>query len=65
MNDWRIFRPAIWLGMLGIAIMLLVSPIYIGVAVVGAAIGVGLRTETSRRRLARGAPPRRGRRRKR
>ena len=61
MNDWRVFRPAIWLGMVGIAIMILVSPIYIGAAVVGGAIGMGLRVQTSRRRIARGQPARRPR----
>jgi hypothetical protein len=59
MDDWRAFRPAIWLGMLAIAVMLLVAPVYIGAALLGGAIGVGLRIQTSRRRIARGAPPRR------
>jgi hypothetical protein len=49
-GDWRAFRPAIWLAMLGIALVLLVSPPLIGVAVVGGAIGVGLRIERRRRR---------------
>jgi hypothetical protein len=62
MSDWRVFRPAIWLVMLGIALMLLVTPVYIGAAVVGGALGVGLRIETGRRRVARGAPARRRRR---
>ena len=62
MSDWRVFRPAIWLVMLGIALMLLLSPVYIGAAVVGGAIGVGLRIEARRRRIARGTPPRRRRR---
>ncbi len=48
--------------MLGIALMLLLSPVYIGAAVVGGAIGVGLRIEARRRRIARGTPPRRRRR---
>jgi hypothetical protein len=63
MQDWRAFRPAIWLAMLGAALMLLVTPVYIGAAVVGGALGVGLRIEAGRRRIARGAPPRRRRRR--
>jgi hypothetical protein len=62
MQDWRVFRPAIWLAMLGVALMLLVTPVYIGAAVVGGALGVGLRIETGRRRIARGAPARRRRR---
>jgi hypothetical protein len=60
-NDWRIFRPAIWLAMLGIALMLLVSPVYIGAAAVGGAIGVGVKIESGRRRIARGEPPQRPR----
>lgn len=61
MNDWRAFRPAIWLGMLGVALILLIEPVYLGAAVIGAAIGIGLRIETSRRRASRGLPPRRRR----
>ena len=64
MSDWRVFRPAIWLAMLGIALMLLIAPVYIGAVFVGAAIGMGLRIETGRRRIARGAPPRHPRRRR-
>jgi hypothetical protein len=48
--------------MLGIAIMLVLS-FYIGLAVVGGAIGMGARIQTSRRRLAAGRPVRRPRRR--
>ena len=62
MQDWRVFRPAIWLAMLGVALMLLLTPVYIGAAVVGGAIGVGVRIQTGRRRIARGAPPKRRRR---
>jgi len=61
-EDWRVFRPAIWVGMLGIAIMLVLS-LYIGLAVVGGAIGIGARIQISRRRLAAGRPVRRPRRR--
>lgn len=49
MNDWRRFRPAIWLAMLGIAIMLLVNPFYWGAPFIGAAIGVALRILRRRR----------------
>jgi hypothetical protein len=62
-TGWRVFRPAIWLAMVGIALMLLISPAYIGAAPVGAAIGIALKIETSRRRVARGLPPQRRRRR--
>jgi hypothetical protein len=61
-DDWRVFRPAIWVGMLGIAMMLVFS-FYIGLAVIGGAIGMGARIQTSRRRLAAGRPVRRPRRR--
>ncbi len=54
MQDWRIFRPAIWLAMLGIALMLLLTPAFIGAAVIGGAIGIALKIETSRRRMAPG-----------
>jgi uncharacterized membrane protein len=63
MNDWRMFRPAIWLAMLGIAVMLLVAPFYLGAVLLGAAIGVALRIEQGRRRLARAQPTRRPRKR--
>jgi hypothetical protein len=61
MDDWRVFRPAIWLAMLGVAAMLLIAPVYIGATAVGGAIGVALRVQTARRRVARGLPPRRSR----
>ena len=61
-SDWRMFRPAIWLAMLGIALMLLISPPYIGVVLIGAAIGVGIRIERRRRGAE---PPARARRRRR
>ena len=53
MNDWRMFRPAIWLAMLGVAVMLLVAPFYLGAVLVGAAVGIALRIEQGRRRVAR------------
>jgi hypothetical protein len=48
-QDWRMYRPAIWLAMLGVALILLVSPPYIGAAVVGGGIGIGLRIALGRR----------------
>lgn len=48
-GDWRRFRPAIWLAMFGIALALLVNPPYIGVGVIGGAIGIGLRIRFARR----------------
>ncbi len=48
-QDWRVYRPAIWLAMLGVAVMLLVTPSWIGAAPIGAAIGVALRIRRRRR----------------
>lgn len=58
-GDWRDFRPAIWLAMLGVAVALLVSPWYFGAVFVGAAIGAGIRINQRRRRgqLPPGRPP--------
>jgi hypothetical protein len=47
-----VFRPAIWLVMLGIGLLLVVNG-YLGIAVIGAGIGTGARIETRRRRLHR------------
>lgn len=63
MQDWRVYRPAIWMAMIGIALILLITPAYLGAAVLGGAIGIALRIETGRRRVARGLPPQRPRRR--
>jgi hypothetical protein len=49
-GDWRIWRPAIWLAMLGVAVMLLVTPAFIGAIFLGAAIGAAIRIEQRRRR---------------
>jgi hypothetical protein len=57
MPDWRLFRPAIWMAMVGIALMLLITPAYFGAAVLGAAVGIALKIQNSRRRIARGLPP--------
>ena len=51
-GDWRDFRPAIWLAMLGVAVMLLVSPFYWGALFIGAAIGAAIRIQQRRRRIA-------------
>ena len=51
-GDWRDYRPAIWLTMLGIAVMLLFSPFYIGALFIGAAIGAAIRINQRRRRAA-------------
>jgi hypothetical protein len=59
-GNWRAFRPAIWLAMLGIALLLLVAPAFIGAAVIGFGIGIAVRVEGRRRRPE---PPQRARRR--
>jgi hypothetical protein len=51
-GDWRDFRPAIWLAMLGVAVMLLVAPFYFGAVFLGAAIGAAIRIRQRRRRRA-------------
>jgi hypothetical protein len=53
-GDWRIWRPAIWLAMLGVAVILLVNPAYIGAIFIGAAVGVAFRIDQRRRRGASG-----------
>jgi hypothetical protein len=52
-GDWRDFRPAIWLAMLGVALVLLINPPYIGAIFIGAGIGLGIRVAGRRRRLQR------------
>jgi hypothetical protein len=49
-GDWRDYRPAIWLVMVGIAVMLLVNPWFIGAIFFGAAIGVAAKVHRGRRR---------------
>ena len=51
-GDWRDFRPAIWCAMLGLAVIIVVRPAYIGAVFLGAAIGLAIRIEQRRRRVA-------------
>jgi hypothetical protein len=51
-GDWREWRPAIWLAMLGVAVMLLFSPFYLGAVFIGAAGGAAIRIHQRRRRRA-------------
>ena len=62
-GDWRDYRPAIWLAMLGIAAALLLGSALYAAPFLGAAIGVSVRIVQARRRVARGLPPGRRRRR--
>jgi hypothetical protein len=48
-GDWRDYRPAIWLTMLGIAVALLVTPAYLSAILFGAAIGAAIRIRQRRR----------------
>jgi hypothetical protein len=49
MGDWRDFRPAIWLAMLGVGLAFLISPPYVGAVFLGAAIGAAIRISQRRR----------------
>jgi hypothetical protein len=55
-NDWKIWRPAIWLTMIAIAVALLFNPWYFAAIPLGMAIGVAIRIEQKRRRAAAAAP---------
>ena len=59
-GDWRDWRPAIWLAMIGVAVMVLVQPFYFGVMFIGAAIGAAARIHQRRRRTGAQSGPRRG-----
>ncbi len=47
--EWKLYRPAIWLGMLGVAVGLLVSPWYLCALPLGAALGIALKIRRRRR----------------
>ncbi len=51
-GDWKDWRPAIWLAMLGVAVALLVNPWYIAAIPFGAAIGAAIRIQQRRRGAA-------------
>jgi hypothetical protein len=51
MNDWKRYRPAIWMVILGIALALVLNLI-VGAVFIGAGVGVGVI-------VARGGKPRR------
>ena len=57
-DDWRAYRPAIWLSMIGIAVIVIVSPHYLGAFFLGGAIGAAIRIRQKRAR-ARAAAARR------
>jgi len=64
-GDWRVWRPAIWLVMLGIAVALLVSPWYVSAVFFGAAIGSAIRIRQRRQRAVAAAGKRQPQRRRR
>jgi hypothetical protein len=47
-DDWRVYRPAIWLAMLGICALLVINA-YLGAVLIGGGIGVGMRIRGRRR----------------
>ena len=49
-QNWRAYRPAIWLTMIGIAVILIVSPHYLGAFFLGGAIGAVIRIRQRRNR---------------
>jgi hypothetical protein len=49
-HDWRVWRPVIWLTMVGIAVIVIVSPHYLGAFFIGLAIGAAVRVRQRRRR---------------
>jgi hypothetical protein len=51
-GDWRDYRPAIWLAMLGVAVALVVNPWYFAAVFFGAAIGAAIRIRQRRQRAA-------------
>jgi hypothetical protein len=52
-DGWKQWRPTIWLTMLGVAVMLVFSPFWLGAVFFGAAIGAAIRTAQRRRRARR------------
>ena len=41
MNDWKRYRPAIWLAIIGVAVALVLNLI-IGAVFIGAGVGIGV-----------------------
>jgi len=56
-GDWRDYRPAIWVAMLGVAMLIVLSSPAIGVILLGGALGLLIRITQRRRALARGPAP--------
>lgn len=56
-GDWRDYRPAIWVAMLGVALLIVLSSPAIGVILLGGAVGLLIRIIQRRRAIARNPPP--------
>jgi 4-amino-4-deoxy-L-arabinose transferase-like glycosyltransferase len=48
-GDWRDYRPAIWLAMLGVGLALALNTLVLAAPFLGAAIGVAIRIWQRRR----------------
>ncbi len=53
-DGWRAWRPAIWLAMVGVAVALLMSTVYLGLLIIGGSVGVAVRINQRRRHVNRG-----------
>lgn len=49
-NGWKQWRPAIWLAMIGVAVLIVISPWYLAAIPFGAALGSALRIRQRNRR---------------
>ena len=56
-GDWRDYRPAIWVAMLGVALLIVLSSPALGVILLGGAVGLLIRITQRRRAIARRVPP--------
>ena len=52
-GDWRDYRPAIWLAMVAVTVIVVVSPHYLGAFFLGGAIGAAIRIRGRHGRAAR------------
>jgi hypothetical protein len=48
-ENWKIYRPAIWVAMLGVAVALLVAPAYLSAVPFGVALGMVLKIQIRKR----------------
>lgn len=57
LENWRLYRPALWIAMLGVALILVVNPPYIGGVALGAGIGIALKVHHGLRGRRRASRP--------